>query len=298
MANSALQNLLAHSLVQRVIQSAPAITNVVLVAILGWWASGLVWFLVPVGESPPVPVSSSSYSAQGAPQKIFYGAQIANHQLFGRAEVADTDKKAIENAPDTRLDLVLRGVLAHDPQEQALALISRGRGAQEVYGIGDRLPGNAELVEVYPDRVIIEYQGRYETLRLPETSEVSLGGGVDSSAPLAQKSYQRVASQQAIPASRATQLRREFLDDPARLMKMVNIKQEHKDGELLGYKVSPKGDPSLFYEVGLQDGDIIVSVNGMPLSNTKGLSSLRRAKRYDVVVMRGGAEVPLSISFD
>ena len=71
-------------------------------------------------------------------------------------------------APDTRLKLVLRGAFASDDRALSRAIIADPRGKEEHYSVGDALPGNAELSEVHPDKVILKRGGRFETLRLPD----------------------------------------------------------------------------------------------------------------------------------
>lgn len=292
MANTALQTLTTNPLLQKIMQVAPTWLNVVLVLILGYWAADFAWMMVPVKESPKAPPAQVTSSGV-TQQKVFYGAKVANKHLFGQVDAAPV-AKIQEDLKETRLDLVLRGVFAHNPQDKALAMISRGNGRQEVYAVGDSLPGNAELVEIHSDKVIIEYQGRYETLTLEQIKGVALQ---TTSTPAPVRRTPSSSNPGTIRPARANQLRQEFLANPSKLMSMVNIKQQRSGGQLLGYQVDPKGDPSLFYELGLQEGDVLISVNGLPLSNTQALGSLRNADRYDVVVMRRGAEVPLSISF-
>ena len=71
-------------------------------------------------------------------------------------------------APETKLQLILRGALSSDDPEHARAIIADPRGKEEQYAIGEELPGNAELSEIHPDRVILKRNGRFETLRLPK----------------------------------------------------------------------------------------------------------------------------------
>lgn len=293
MANTALQTIISNPVAQRAVHLAPTWLNVVIVLVLGYWLADLVWALVPVPDSPAAPATQTLSAKQGAAnQAVFYGAKVANKHIFGESN-ATPEAKTIKDAPKTRLDLVLRGVLAHKPMDKALALISRGNGQQEVYAVGDSLPGNAELVEIHSDRVIIEYQGRYETLPLEQIKGVAL----QTNAPALKPASRKSSAKPAIAPQRAASLRKEFLANPSKLMSMVNIKQQRSGGKLVGYQINPKGDPGLFYELGLQEGDVLVSVNGLSVSNVKAMNSLRGVDQYDVVVMRGGAEVPLSISF-
>ncbi len=293
MINTVWQSLRSRPLWQRLAQRAPAWLNVLIVLILGYWLADFVWALVPIKASPEAPPARVAASSS-ARVKVFHGARIAQKNLFGQSGTAPQSKKEITHAPKTRLDLVLRGVLAHTPAEKALAMISRGSGRQEVYAIGDKLPGDAELAEVHPDRVIIEYQGRYETLPLEKTRGVP----IQSTGKTARPSKRPPSHVQNIDPSRASRLRREYLKNPAKLLSMVNIKQQRTDGKLVGFAIEPKGDASLFNQLGLQAGDVVMSVNGIPVSNTRAMNKLRNASRYDVLVLRSGMEIPLSLSFE
>ena len=53
------------------------------------------------------------------------------------------------------------------PDARRYAIIATRGGANEKgYSPGDRLPGGAELKEIYQDRVILKHRGRFETLTL------------------------------------------------------------------------------------------------------------------------------------
>jgi general secretion pathway protein C len=295
MAESALQGMTTNPLIKGVVDKLPNILNVILVVILGYWASHFVWVFAPENTTQAVPTNQPRVSnASQANQNVFYGAQVANKNLFGTANAPAPEKT--QELATSRLNLKLIGVLAHTPAEKALAIISSGSGKENVFGIGEKLPGNATLVEVYPYYIVIERQGRREKIELPKDSNISLA----SSSPSrnTRSPARATSSNQAIPPTRARQIRQDFLSNPGKVMNLVNISQERQNGKLLGYKVNPKGDPSLFYELGLQDGDVITAVNGIPISNQRALSGLRNAGRYDVTVLRGGAEAAVSVSFD
>ena len=72
----------------------------------------------------------------------------------------------IEDAPQTRLNLTLTGVVASSNRENAAAIIEH-QSSQETYGIGDLITGTrATLEQVHNDRVLIKQSGRLETLML------------------------------------------------------------------------------------------------------------------------------------
>lgn len=111
----------------------------------------------PGGQAPLVPVRA----------RIFH-RDIASMHLFGKAKTSGTASKVPTVAPDTRLKLLLKGVVASkDGKGDPRAIVSDTSGKkQKVYAVGDKLPGGAEIKEIYPDRIILIRAGQYETLRI------------------------------------------------------------------------------------------------------------------------------------
>ncbi|HAR60730.1 MAG TPA: hypothetical protein DCS18_11115, partial [Alcanivorax sp.] len=70
------------------------------------------------------------------------------------------------DAPDTRLSLELLGLFQTRDRDKSSAIIAEKGKDAELFHIGDAIPGNAELEDIYADRVILRRQGRLETLRL------------------------------------------------------------------------------------------------------------------------------------
>lgn len=281
----------------------PALLNVLIVAVLGYACSVLVWqWFTPKSETVAAP-TTPAVQANVKPYER-YGQKIANLHVFGQPSAPKPVKpKPTEpgNAPKTRLNLTLKGVLAHSDPNSAFALIGQGSGEQKVYGVGDKLPGNAELLKVFKDRVILEYQQREETLFLEKRASVSFGSARPSnvsnvarlpSAPLN-------TSRQAFSPQRATQVREDLIANPSKLFNVVSIKPyTSPSGNVVGYQLDPKGDGALFAEAGLQAGDVVMSVNGISITDNQGLNRLAGESSYDVTILRQGSEVSLSVDFD
>ncbi|MFS1426028.1 type II secretion system protein N [Vibrio splendidus] len=90
---------------------------------------------------------------------------MLNANLSGRVRRSPVAVEQVVDAPKTRLNLVLVRV-ASSNQKNSLAVIAN-RGSQDTYGIGETIDGTrAQQGNVLKDRVIIENQGRNETLML------------------------------------------------------------------------------------------------------------------------------------
>lgn len=283
----------------------PALINVLIVVVMGYACSVLIW----KGFTPAatVGVEGNSANSNALVNKPYerYGQKIANLHVFGQPEapkpIQPVAPQKQEDAPKTRLNLTLKGVLAHSDQSSAFALIGQGSGPQKVYGVGDKLPGNAELLEVYKDRVIIEYQQREETLFLEKRETVDISNRLTRAPepiPLAAAPLNTTRTQSFSP-QRASQVRKDLIANPAKVFNMMSIKPyRNPQGNVVGYQLSPKGDSALFREAGLQAGDVVMSVNGISVTDTQGLNSLGNASSYDVTILRQGSEVSLSVDFN
>jgi len=149
------------------VKQAVLVVNVLLVIWIAWILATLTWSVIDAPEPvAALPAATAPASAAPGPerQKI---REMTNWHLFGKVAREKQVVKAVApaEAPETRLKLVLRGAFASDDKKIARAIIADPRGEEEQYAVGEKLPGNAELSEIHPDKVILMRNGRYETLR-------------------------------------------------------------------------------------------------------------------------------------
>jgi len=276
--------------------SAPV--NAILALVIGYVLAQLTLDSLPRAA----PTSRAAGVAVGAqktgltPQEM--ARDIAGAHLFGRASSGPVVKPepTQQNAPDTKLNLTLHGVLAYDPLKSSLAIISSGGNREVVYAIGEKIVGNTTLQAVHPDRVIIRRSGKDETLRLPEN--IASLGVVRTAG---NQSGQSGRNLQGLPRQ-AKELRDRLVREPSMMADLVTMRPYKRNGQLVGFRIQPKRDPELLASFGVQPGDVITSVNGIALtSNRQGitaLGNLRKATSVDLIILRGGAEIPVSISLE
>ena len=219
-----------------------------------------------------------------------------------------------ETAPDTKLNLKLRGVFASPNPDFSRAIIADAKGNEDSYAVGDPLPGGAVLSQVFSDKVILEYNGGLETLRLPVQGSLlpNSGSPHSSSRNSARNSSRNNSSRSSGPSKRGSasslnasnsallkQYRDDLLNDPQSMMGLVRAEPYKKDGKQAGYRIRPGKDRQLLRKFGLRSGDVVTSVNGVSMDNPiKALEVLRdlsSATQLTVEVERRG--VPQSFSF-
>jgi len=301
----------------------PVVVTVLLIILLAQSLAQLTWNLMP---QPEVKENGSAMSMGGSAvnnnQKYKTQiAQISGWHLFGEAQkMLPSAPVKVTEAPATRLNLKLLGVLASTDSKTARAIISDGKGIEDTYAIGKQLPGNAILREIYADRVILEYKGRLEMLRLPKESVVDLQfsssagqessfrstNGIASSTQLYRPGPQ--AQSAAIKNPQTTALLRQYrealVNDPQSLMNLVSAAPvaEPGTGKLKGYRIMPGEDKTLLSKFGLQNGDVVTAVNGVPLDNPiKALEIMRdlsTASSVSLDIERRGATQSLSFQVE
>jgi len=287
-----LGRLLQGKVAQRVV----LVINLLLVVWIASQLALMTWSLLPQEEQPAQPVTAPASSTPPSPDpgRVLI-RQIPGWHLMGQVTVAAQPARSATpvDAPDTQLNLTLKGALASDNKAGARAIIADQRGQEEDYAIGDTLPGNAELSAIYADRVILQRSGRYETLRLP--TDIKPGNNVYSATavPAAMRSSMSAAQ-------RLQEVRRRIQQQPASLARMLRISPVNDPaGKLIGYALAPGNDPQLFEQVGLQDGDVVTEVNGLtltdPQNSAQALRSLRSGEPVSLKVLRNGVEQMLSL---
>lgn len=142
----------------------PPMVSVILIIACSYTLSQITWSLIP-GDDEQAAAPARPGAKTRQPVKNY--SSISDAHLFGIFQ-QDTAPAAKTDAPETRLNLVLKGVLASTPMEYGNAIISMGKnGKEDTYGVGDKV-SSATVKEIHADRVILERSGRLETLRMPK----------------------------------------------------------------------------------------------------------------------------------
>lgn len=244
-------------------------------------------------QSPPTLYGQSSGSKITASMSMAAvdPSAIPLWNLFGR-EGEVKSQVAIQkevDAPKTQLQLELQGVFVAGKEENSTAIIAERMREAKLYHIGDKLPGNATLAGVYPDRVLLNTMGRIEALYFPDLSAPGAGnarssgvngGGfspVSNARPDMNSSSMGYGGLAPTGGSRpsfggpsgmppandlAKALKDELGGNPAQALKEMGL--EANGGN--GYRISGAGNPMLS-ALGARPGDLVMSINGRPLGN-------------------------------
>lgn len=257
-----------------------------------------MWLAIPQSsEVPQWRPSASGVVASNKGDAIDFNA-LQNANLFGKfteQKAAVVEQPIVKDAPKTRLNLTLVGAVASSDANTSLAVIAN-RGKQATYGLGEEIEGTrATLKAVLVDRVIIDNQGRDETLMMQGIEYKKLS----ESPQVARAQAQRAEAATSDVGEKLEQIREEIAKDPQSVFKYITISPVKKDGDIVGYRVSPGRDAALFNDVGLQPGDIAVQLNGIDLSDPSSSVQLMQVmsdpQELNLTVERDGQQYDIYI---
>ncbi len=249
-----------------------------------WMLGQFGWLLAGRPEislaSSPDKSAKTEVSTQKTPYQL---DQLINLDLFGGYKSVSSLSGTEINAPRTNLTLTLVGLVANSSPSRGLAVIDNS-GAQEIYGIGDKITGTAVVLrQVLADRVILSNNGRDEALMLE---------GVDYSKNAQVTPEQKTTQPKAAGKVDLSSIKAEILKTPQSLLKFITLSQERGPNGIVGYRLGPGSDSRLFKESGLKTGDVAVSINGLDLTDpslmNKIWQNLSDASEISLSVRRDG----------
>lgn len=270
--------------VSSALSSAALLVAVLLVA---WTASRLTWQVL--APPPALPDTAPSTAAPAVPQTIDHAQVLVQAHLFGRARSPVQEAK--KTAPVSRINLRLFGVLATG-EDEGLAMIGRDSRSVKLYRVGDRLPGAASLLEIHVDQVLIRRNGKEERLLLDKQQKLFGDATARREVPLPGRDAPTLGG-----------LRRQILEKPAEINSLMTFMPVHRGGSFVGYRVQPRRETlELFHELGIQQGDVVTSLNGVPLNSparsVEALMRLREAKNIVATIERNGQTINIQDTFD
>ncbi|MDW8478738.1 MAG: type II secretion system protein N [Xanthomonadales bacterium] len=194
-------------------------------------------------------------------------------------------------------------MLAEADPRQGLALIAERGAPARRYRVGDRLPGEAELVAVHADRVLLRRAGVEETLRLPRAAGGAAPGGGRGGRGRPPGRWRRPVSRRCccpgvelMPAIEAMRL------EPETLAREVTVLPVFEGGRLAGVRLSGGRQAELVHRLGVLPTDVITAVDGVPLDSLERgqeiLERLRGARQATVTVRRDGREQNLHLRLE
>lgn len=271
------------------------VVSIALTILIAWSLArlGWQWFYTPKLESITPVVTTTTQTRSGKPAVL---EGVSSLHLFGQVESTPVTLQVPVDAPDTRLKLVLSGVFAASDQAVSMAIISQKGQKDKTYHVGDVLPGNVKLHQIYSDRVILSRGGKLETLRIKKKeNNLIQKATLRPGRPKARNTIHRPAS------SRIKNVKKMFKSSPQELWKHIRITPVMKDGKVNGYHFN-HNDKQFMRDIGLKPTDVITAVNGQPVTNMNTMmatmNKLDSMSELNLDLLRNGVAQSISISLN
>ncbi|MBQ0813517.1 MAG: general secretion pathway protein GspC [Marinobacter sp.] len=264
---------------------AKVVANLLLVGLviyLGVAMAKATWLFA--WNDKPVAVAPSTSAFRASLSGSSGGYPMASYELFGRSEVSgEVAEAAKRSAPETGLKLRLQGVLVGQRPEDSGAIVAGSNGETAWYRVGDILPGNAELAEVEPGRILIRRGGRYESLTFEED---------DTSTMVAEVAPEPAGSS---PEAFLESARQQLDSAGAAALTPYGLSPVDDTGGS-GYVYD--GSSAMLNAVNLKAGDVITAINGQRLGDVQQdrslLESWRGQASLDIEIERDGSILTIS----
>jgi general secretion pathway protein C len=170
-------------------------------------------------------------------------------QEYESQEISNLILDAIK-APETSLSLKLFGVTSSE--DQNFAIIGLNNSDQEKYLPGDTILDNVFLESIHKDYVTLNRAGVSESLSF---NKISLITGLD-----------QIVSQEPENIAKKNKISAEWLANQ-NLLDAISFVPIFSDGALSGLEVNPGDNEEFFSNLELLPGDILVSINGLLVSD-------------------------------
>ena len=268
-------------------QLLPTWISLLLVIVIAWQIAQRAWMMVPAPSAgDPVKTPMLMLTSPGAGNVTADAKQISAAHIFGVASRDDIAPapvtEAIENLRDTRLtSLTLKGTIAANPSELAMAIIADSGNEEKVYTIGDPVTSGANLHAVYTDRVVLNENGVLTNLKLPQDFPAGAPTGLRRNSTITNRASTNTRS-----------IRSAVTRNVSKLADVIRPTPYFVNGQQQGYRVYPGRNRAQFTALGLRPGDLIKDIDGQALNDpTQAMQifqSLGNADQVSVTVERNG----------
>ena len=292
----------------------PTWLAVALALMTAWLLVRMVWLLLAgpsvESESAMMPSDRLGPSTVASVTSATEIRETIWSQFFG--DGANNRRPALDQLPRDNSALVLVGVVAPDDgagdseQDRTGYVMIRGIGSvDQLFRLNDTLPDGRRIVQIETDRVVLASGGREEVLILKDRD----ANHSHASSPARDREVAETLS-----------LGSETLPPGIGIASLGGLGQSLQAGQgafelggigLMpvsggGYRMRPSPEARWFAAAGLQVGDVLVALNGVPieasLESEPDLEAMvmrvLQGERVSVTIERGGQEMTLQPTVD
>ncbi len=258
----------------------------------------------------PAPENSTAPRSQGnaAPGQPAAYDIITERNYFGSSSkpVAAGDfkyKSDYMGSPST-LQLELMGTIAGKDGRGYAIIEEWDKKKQSLFKVGDTVAG-ATLKEVRRNAVVLNVGGKDEFLEVRSAPREPLAGTGEAPPSAASASQRppvgRIPGDRPMPAPPAGQMENPGLKEVRDLLAEGQAKPHFNSGKMEGFYINKVKEGSYLKKAGLEDGDIVQSVNNRKIENPNDFVWIQKSisnptDRVSLQVNRKGRQISLEVN--
>ncbi|MDJ0833999.1 MAG: type II secretion system protein GspC [Gammaproteobacteria bacterium] len=269
--------------------------TLLLVVLLGYQLSILVWQLVPVPALPQSAAMVTTPQKTANDQTVISARQkireIEDKNLFGKLQAVSVQQPEVTDAPESTLKYKLRGIFYSPDEALASVILEKDPRTIKFYRLGEEIENRIFIEQIQADHILISRYGKLEKLVL-EKPTANLAARIDNR-PVA-----------TLPASNTSKVlqsyKRRYSKDPMALAKRFKAIPVEENGQNIGYKLKALRGERLLQRLDIQDDDVFLAINGIgldkPFQALDALKSLTTSEEISVTLLRNGNRETLNFN--
>lgn len=256
--------------------------------------TGTIFFMVKVFYKIATANIDYSYSSKATARHLVPKKSTTQHGLSYYQEIIERnlfktktetgkgpDKLDIETLKPTDLKLNLLGTITGDKKEAYAVIEDTAVKKQDLYRIGDTIQ-NATVKMILREKVVLNVNGKDEILGIQK-----VGGS---------QKIRKPSTELGRTSSQNITVKRSRIDtaikDVNTLMKQIRIRPHFKNGKPDGFRLTGIRPNSIFYNMGLKSGDIIMGVDGKDIESVddalKFYQNMQSSSKVQLQIKRRG----------
>jgi general secretion pathway protein C len=209
----------------------------------------------------------------------------------------------IDTLSVTSLNCSLIGTVLNEDGESWAIIQDNQTNRQDRYPVGSTVSG-AKVVMILRNKVVLNIDGRDELLVMGiekirvSPPEAEKADTTSTPGKLPPRPARGVLGGQALNYNISRDLIQQSINNMAQLMSEVRMTPYLKDGNPEGFRLTQIKDGSLFRTMGLQNGDILMSINGQSIlaaeDMMKAYGAIKEGNSFTVSIMRNNRPMTLN----
>jgi general secretion pathway protein C len=274
--------------------------ELIMLALFVWVFAGIVTSIAGyILYEPPQPQKKAEVAAAHAkksPKTKSTYEVIATRDLFKVAKTGPAGNRTLSGdvvRPLAEMGLALKGTIT-GPKEIARAIIEES-SEQKLYRIGESVKG-ATIIGIFRNKVIMDVNGQEQMLVVEETKS---GPSTASTGPASRERMPRFPRTSGIAAASGIT---EAMKNMDQFLGRARVVPYYRGGQPYGFRVSDVAEGARIYELGVRSGDIIKSINGIPIRSPQdalnAYQELEKNTSVDLELERQGQTTRVTVPMD